>query len=164
MSSRNINNIFPWRECQAWRCGEGRNAGGYLKQEVLQPGRHHIGLCQDLPPALAGRGQFREDYKYQADDLQQLLPGILHWIWGSLSGNMRDWEIWFDKNHLRLKFQTEIFVPNKTAYGLQLVLPEGLDYHDSDDEYFFCVQTEKEGKFLHQGDGDHIKVQPQPSS
>ena len=41
-----------------------------------------------------------------------------------------------------------------------LSLPGGLEYHaqPQDQVYFFCVQTEEDGEFLHQGRGSHIQV------
>ena len=48
-----------------------------------------------------------------------------------------------------------------------LKLPSGLDYHYQDPVYYFCVQSQQDGEFLHQGEGSHVKVdihhQPQPA-
>ena len=40
-----------------------------------------------------------------------------------------------------------------------LSLPSGLDYHPQDQVYFFCLQTEEHGQFLHQGHGSQIEVE-----
>ena len=51
-----------------------------------------------------------------------------------------------------------MFEPDLTDSGAVLNLPSGLDYHYQDPVYYFCVQSQQDGEFLHQGDGSHVKV------
>ena len=54
--------------------------------------------------------------------------------------------------------QTEMFELELTDSGAVLSLPSGLDYHYQDPVYYFCVQSQEQGDFLHQGTGSHLQV------
>ena len=61
---------------------------------------------------------------------------------------------------VQLIVQTEVYQPERGEPGTAVLsLPGGLEYHAQDQVYFFCLQTEEHGQFLHQGHGSQIEVQ-----
>ena len=85
-------------------------------------------------------------------------PQPSHWGEQVMAHHSFVMSVFLRRRKYNLILQTELFNLDLTDSGAVLNLPSGLDYHYQDPVYYFCVQSQEDGEFLHQGVGSHVQV------